>query len=459
MNSRPPHSFAERFVRGNLLGRFWGSVNTLVGLVTSFLTLTALSVHQFGLYQLVLSALILADAFSVNLFDEVVQNDISRELGDNHKEKAKRLFYELAFLKIGFGIAATFALFFGANLVAKVYDKDIGFYIQIASFIVGIRAVRSTAQLFLGSVVSVRALGAAAIEEIFKLSVVSGFFFFGTLSVSNVLVATLFGTAAALVYVGISFFREYRAFLYGVATAREFLFKAIVKRYGPWLLLRSAAKKAAKPVQPWLIVTFLSAEAVALYTFAVNLVTMVKDLFPAASSSLLAWEVVNTDRLRYVFGRGLKYSFLFGLALASLAFFFIPLIVGILFPKYLPAMPLFLIFLISVPFHGIQQLEMAILTALREQKVLAARLLLEITMNFGLFVLLVPFMGLLAAGVGVVTPIIWRSWFLYRQIVKKYPELRPDAGTLFRFDQEDRLIAKRAFGEAKSFLKKYSMSP
>ena len=183
---------------------------------------------------------------------------------------------------------------------------------------------------------------------------------------------------------------------------------------------------------------------------------MVKDLFPAAGSSLLAWEVNNAGRLKYIFGRGMKYSFFYGLALTALAFFFVPLIVELLFPKYLPAMPLFSLFLISVPFHGIQTLEMAILTALREQKVLAMRLFAEILMNFGIFIALVPFIGLLAAGIGVVVPIIWRAWFLYWQIIRKYPELRPDMRTFFHFDEEDRLIAKKALLEVRSFVRKYA---
>ncbi|MFY9461821.1 MAG: oligosaccharide flippase family protein [Candidatus Sungiibacteriota bacterium] len=459
MEQLSSHSFAERFIRGNILGRFWSSAHTLIGLVTSFITLTALSVHQFGLYQLVLAAVVLADTLSVNFFDEVVQNDISRALSDNRQGTAKRLFHELAFLKVGLGILSALALFLAANLVSGMYDKDIGFYIRIVSFLVGIRAIRSTAQIFLASVVSLRALGTPAVEEISKLVLVSGFFFFSELSISRVLIATIVGATAALIYVSISFFREYRAFFRGNAAVRGFLLKDIVKSYGSWVLLRSAIKKIAKPIQPWLIVTLLNAEAVALYSLAANLVTMVKDLFPAASSSLLAWEVNNASRLKYIFGRGMKYSFFYGLTLMALAFFFVPLIVEMLFPKYLPAMPLFYIFLISVPFHGIQTLEMAILTALREQKVLAMRLFAEILMGFGIFIAFVPFMGLLAAGIGAVVPTLWRAWFLYGRIVKKYPELRPDTQTFFRFDEEDRLIIRRALTEAKSFLKKYSTSP
>ncbi|MDO8500070.1 MAG: lipopolysaccharide biosynthesis protein [bacterium] len=455
-DQKPPHSFAERFIRTNLLGRFWSSASGAVGLGTSFFTLTALSIHQFGLYQLSLSALALSNTFSVNFFDDVVQNDVSRALSDGKKETAKKLFHELAVLKIGLGIVLAFAFFFFADVVAAKYDKDIGVYIRIISFVVAIRAAQSATGLFLNAVVSLRAIGASAIEEISKLSLISGFFFFSTLSIERVLFSTLIAAGIALVYVSIAFCKEYRAFFYGVSASKEFQFKRVLFLYGPWTLMRSAVKKVAKPLQPWLIATLLSAEAVALYTLAANLVTMVKGLFPDISPSLLAWEINNESRLRYIFSRGLKYTFLYGSVLAVGSLFFVPPLVGFLFPKYLPAMPLFLFFLISVPIHGIQDFEMAILTALREQKVLAARLFVEVSMTIGSLVILAPFIGLMAAGVGVVAPIVWRVWYLHRQIVKKYPEFRPDIGVFLRFDQDDRLLAMRAFAEAKSFARTYA---
>lgn len=451
-DQQPRHSFATRFIRTNLLGRLWSSIDTLVGLPASFLVLTALSVQQFGLYQLALAAVALTDVFSVNFFDDVVQNDISRALADNQKEKAKRLFHELAFLKIGLGIALMLVFFFGAERIAGIYGKDIGSYVRIISLVIGVRAFRDIAGLFMAAVVSFRAIGGSAIEGIARLILLAGFFFFSALSIQRVLFIGVVSEAISLVYVGIPFLAEYRASFRGISSAKEFLFGKIIKTYGPWTLLRSAIKKMAKPIQPWLIVTLLNAEAVALYSLAANLVTMVKDLFPATGSSLLAWEVNNAERLRYIFSRGMKYSFFYGLALMMLAFFSVPSLVALLFPKYLPAMPLFTLLLISVPFHGIQTLEIATLTALREQKVLAMRLFAEILMGFGIFIAFVPFMGLLAAGFGAVIPTLWRAWFLYGQIVKKYPELRPDFATLFRLDQEDRLIAKKGFGEIKSFL-------
>ena len=451
----PPHSFAERFIRTNLLSRFWGSTTGVVGLGTSFLTLTALSVHQFGLYQLVLAAFALADIFSVNFFDEVVRNDISRALNDGKKELAKRLFHELTALKVGLGIALAISFFLFADIIAVRYDKDIGVYIRIISFLIAVRAAQSASALFLGAVVSLRGMGAAAIEEISKLSLISAFFFFSNLTIERVLLSTLIASSAAFLYVGIAFWNEYRALFRGITALHEFQFKKVFQKYGLWVLMRNAVKRVARPFRPWLIAALLNSEAVALYTLAANLVTMVKNLFPHINPSLLAWEINNGRRLSYIFSRGLKYAFIYGVVLAAASFIFIPLLTEFFLPKYLAAMPLLFIFLISVPFHGVQDLEMAVLTSLREQRILAARLVAEIMIGTGLIILLVPFFGLLATAVGPVTAIIWRTWYLHRQIVKKYPELRPNMSVFWQFDRDDRLIAIRAFAETKLFLRSY----
>lgn len=448
-----PHSFAERFIRLNIFKRFWVSAGSVIGFVGSFIILTAFSIHEFGLYQLVLAAVALTDAVSVNFFDEVVSNDITRALADKQKGVARRLFHELAFFRIGLGILSACALFAGANVIAKMYDADIGFYIQLASLLVVVRAVRSTADLFLRAVASFRSMGALVIEDVAKIGIVGGLFFFSYLSISWVLIATLIGSVAALLYVGTGFVLEYIAFFSKVESARGFLFFGVIRAYGHLVLFRAAIKRVAKSIRPWLIATLLNVEAVALYTLATNLVTMLKDFFPSVGSALLAWEANHMNRLSHIFSRGIKYSFWYGLAFGGVSLLFVPLLVRLFLPKYLSAMPLFFVFLISVPFHGVQTLEMEILTALREQKILTARVVAEIIMGSGLIIILAPFIGIFATGVGPVAAILWRTWFLYRRIVKKYPELRPDMKTLFRFDKEDRRIVMRAAAEVRLFFR------
>lgn len=449
----PPHSFAERFIRGNILGRSWSLVVAGIGLVTSFLTLTALSVHDFGRYQLVLAALAFIGTFSVDFFDEVIQSDMSRSMAAGRRDESKRLFLEFSLLKIALAAGVSAVLFFGAALIARSYGGDIGAAIRIISFAVVIRAVRSSASLFLKSVVSLKALGASAVEELIKLAVIAGLFAFSSLGIREVLLATVIGAAGSLVYVFVPFVRAYRAAFGAVRMARRFLFAAVLKSYGGLVLFRTASHQAAKPIRPWLIKVFVGTEAVALYALAANLVTLIKDFFPLVNVSLVAWEIENPERLRTIFTRGVKYSLWVGVAVAVAALAAVPLLVLFLLPKYLAAMPLFLLLLITLPLHGISRLEYSLLTAFREQKLLTARLFMELGFTVGILALFLPVLGIFAVAVEVNWLLIWRTWFLYRRMSRKYPFLALEPKSLVWFDHEDRAILKRAFREGWGMLR------
>lgn len=448
----PPHSFAERFIRGNILDRSWSLVVAGVGLVTSFLTLSALSVREFGLYQLVLAALAFIGTFSVDFFDEVIQGDVSRSMAAGRRDESKRLFLEFALLKIVLGAGVSAALFFGAALIARAYGGDIGGYVRIISFTVIIRALRSSASLFLKSVVSLKALGASAVEEMIKLAIIAGLFFASALGIREVLLATVLGALGSLIYVLAPFARAWRVTFGAVRAAPHALFVAVLKTYGWLVLFRTALHQAAKPIRPWLIKAFVGTEAVALYALAANMATLLKDFFPLANISLVAWEIGNPERLRTIFTRGVKYSFWAGVAFALVCLVAVPLAIGLILPKYLPAIPLFLALLVSFPFHGISRLEYSLLTALREQKLLTARLLAELGISTVLLVLLLPVMGILAVGVETNAAIIWRVWYLARSLGRKYPFLKLNARSLAQFDAEDRAVFRRGLAEVRSLV-------
>lgn len=431
-----------------------------VGLITSFLTLSALSVGDFGRYQLVLAAIAFIGTFSIDFFDEIIQSDISRSLAGRRPDEAKRLFLEFAFLKVGLGLAVTLALFFGAHLVVRAYaasgpassgaSSGIADFVRIASFVFVIRALRSTASLFLKSVVSLKALGASAVEELIKLAIIAALFYVSALGVREVLIATVVAAGGSLIYVLMPFGRAYQKTFSAVRSSPRSLFAAVVKGYGWLVLFRTALHQAAKPIRPWLVKAFVGTEAVALYALAANMATLLKDFFPLANVSLVAWEVGNPERLKTIFTRGAKYSFWAGIAFALFCLAAVPLAIWLVLPKYLPAIPLFLALLISFPFHGISRLEYSLLTALREQKVLTARLLAELAISTVTLILLLPVLGILAVAVEVNGAILWRVWYLQRVLGRKYPFLKLRVSSLFRFDAEDLAIFRRGLAEARS---------
>ena len=334
--------------------------------------------------------------------------------------------------------------------MASAYGEDIGGYVRIISFAISIRAVRSVASLFLKAMVSLQAIGATAVEELIKLVIIAGLFATSTLGVREVLLATVLAAAGSLVYMFIPFAQTYRATFTAVHIARHSLLTAVIRGYGALVFFRTAVHQAAKPLRPWLIKAFVGTEAVAIYALAANLITMVKDFFPLVNVSLVAWELENPDRLRTIFTRGVKYSLWAGAGVALVCLFAVPPLIALVLPKYLPAVPLFLFFLLSLPIHGISQLELALLTALREQRLLTARLFTELGISAVTLVSLLPVMGILAVGVEVNGALLWRVWYLGRVMGRRHPFLKFDVRSFFRLDDEDRMIMRRGLAEALS---------
>src|SRR3989344_4691667 len=132
-------SFSELFIWAASRRQIFNIALQALGLASSFVVLGALSVHQFGLYQLILAAVAIAGAFTSGLFDDVVTNEIGQSLAEGRPESAKRLFRQFFIVKIFLALAVAAILFFGADLVARYYDRDIAGYIRLASVLAFIR--------------------------------------------------------------------------------------------------------------------------------------------------------------------------------------------------------------------------------------------------------------------------------------------------------------------------------
>ncbi len=447
MPDEQPQSFSQRYVRGEFRAQFWNVVVKGAGLANSFLILTALTVYQFGLYQLVLAAIAIADNLSAGLFDDVVVNDTARGLAEQRHAQAKRLFNEFALYKVIVGAMLTALVFFGAGKIGAYYGKDIAVFLQIASFLIILEVIRAAEDLFFTASRSLSSFAIPAVQEIAKFLLLAGFLFRGTLGIREALQAAVMAAFLALLFASWRFLREYRRAFRGVRAHTHGQLAAAVKSYGTPVLVRYGFSRVTKNVRPWLIKFFVNTEAVALYTLAINLITLAQSVFPITMiSRLLPWEAGDERRLAYMFRRSAKYVFWGGTAMAVLGFLFVPPIIAAIFPKYAPAMPLFWVLTATLPFYGVYKIQKSLLLVLREQKILTARLVTESFLVIGLNVALLPIIGVFGTAVEYVATYAWRVLLFQRMIAKAHPGLRLKAASVFTFDADDRRFLARFFG-------------
>lgn len=451
MPDRAPQSvpFARKFVRGELMLQFGNVAVKGLGIVNSFFILAALSVYHYGLYQLTLSFVAIAASFFTVVFDDVIANEIARSLAERNPERAKRLFAELAFLKTVMGFALAAAAFFGANLIAVRYGRDIGALIRIVSATFALGAVQSLEEIFLRANVSFSIFGAAVAGEIVKfLLLVSFFLSSGRLGIEQALliyVATVFAATAFLTFF---FIRRYGQAFRGVRMARGFIFFGVVRRHGMPLFIRTAVAKVTKDFRPWLVKFFINTETVALYSLAENLVTIAQSFLPTTVITMaMPWRAKDPGRFAYAFRRATKYAVWGGFVLAACGVIFVPPLVGLFFPKYARAMPLFMLMVLTLPFYGAYKILKSALIALREQGILAARLVTESVAAAGLLAFLLPLVGVMGAAGEYLISYVGRAAFYSFALARKHPAMRVRFREFFTFDAVDRNIFTRVFAE------------
>ena len=97
-------SLSKLFVKAELFNRVFDNAATAIGLVNSFLTITFLSVLQFGIYQLILAFIAIIDGLTIKNLDQPIVTEMRHFFANNEKDKAKRIFLEMSVWRIGFAL-------------------------------------------------------------------------------------------------------------------------------------------------------------------------------------------------------------------------------------------------------------------------------------------------------------------------------------------------------------------
>lgn len=441
--------FTELFVWGAARSQFWSLTAQGLAALNAFIVVALLSVYHFGLYQLVLSVVAVAEAFSTGLFDDIVANDISRNFAEGRRPEAKRLFSELVASKLVSAGATLLILLVAADLIASAYDRDIASYVRLAGILIVLNALRSLATLFFQAAVSYVAFGASSIQEIARTLLLAALWYFlPAVGLVEVLLVSIGASSVAFLYLAVWFFREYRRIFAATRAFGGWLLPGIVRRYGFLVFLRYSASKAIKQMDAWLVRVFLNTEAVGLYALAVNLLSLVQAAIPTKIfGTLLPREVGDERRLAYLYRRCVKYALWGGAAVAFFAGLAIPPLAGIALPKYEPAMGLFRLLLLTIPLYGVYKFQKAMLFALREQGILTARLFAEGLVTTAVLVVFLPLIGLAAVVVEFLVTYGGRVLLFAFLLARRYPELVLKPVHLLAFDREDGVVLRRALGE------------
>lgn len=411
-----------------------------LSLVNSYFIISSLSVFAFGFYQLILSFISILRSLGIKFFDGLIAIDMRRYFNNGKPELAKKLFQENLIFKIFLSAILAIAVFAGADFISNFYGKDAVTLIKWASLLLIINSIQSLTGIFLQSVVSFSQQGLSALKEFLKLGIIISFLVFSQFSILEVIIAHVISEAVATVlFVVFVFLKKYRKAFHNVVASPERLFIPMVKTHGLRIFTIFGLKEVLQDATPWLVKIFVNTEAVALYALSLNLASFIQDFMPLAGvKPILALKADNLEELKFIFLRAIKYTFWLGAAFLIIGFFLVPPIVILLFPDYALAIPVFRAMIGALPLYGVVKVLHSTLASLREYKILAMRLVNEVLILFVGAALLLPSIGVIGIGVVYLIRHIERTWFLYSQLVKKYPDFKIKLRRLFRFDRTDK---------------------
>ena len=440
-------SLSHYLIKAETIKRASDIFAKILGLANSYFIISSLSVFSFGFYQLILSFISILRSLGIRFFDGLVAIDMRRYFNTQKTDYAKRLFLENAVFKCGVAIVMANAVFFGADLIAGWYGKDISILIKWASALLITNAFQSLTAVFLDSVVSFNQNFLALLREFLKLILILYFVFFAQFGILQVIIAHVVSEIIAVtVFSTFVFIKNYRKAFVAIRAKAEHLLIPLIKNYGSRVFAVFTLKEVLQDSVPWLIKFFVNTEGVALYSLSVNLISLMQDLIPMSGMKpLLVLKADDPGQFRFLFSRSIKYVFWFGTLLLIASFIIVPPFVKLLFPDYAPAIPIFWAMALALPIYGVVKVIAIALATLREYTILTMRLVNEILILFIGSAILLPSIGMIGIGLIYFVRHLERLIFLYTRLVKKHAGFKIKFINLFKFDDIDRQFIRKIF--------------
>ncbi|HEY4517390.1 MAG TPA: oligosaccharide flippase family protein [Candidatus Paceibacterota bacterium] len=389
-------SFLTSYVRGEVLSGGWNLITKALAGANALIIISHLSVFKYGVYVLLLSYVALMIGLFVKPFADVVQNDVARFIGAGKEAEAKRLFFENVMIRSAIALLLFLTTFFCADIIAHFYGQDVAALVRVLSpiFLIDVLTTTLRTMFELRLRFGEPALRVAVYNGI-KLLLITGALMFHRLDIFELFLIYLVASLLSL-----AVFIPRSRILYGtwaqIHVAPEVQILPIIRGHGKWRAMSQALSSASSNVRPWLIKFFINTEAVAIYSVAESMFGAIKTLLPSNTFVTLIPRKVAGDEKNAsrILVRGAKYLVIVALCFAVGGLAFVPPLVGLIIPHYLPSLPYFALLLIILPLMGVSSIAGAFLFALQKQRFMFFVSIVRIPLSWALPVALLYFFGL-----------------------------------------------------------------
>ncbi len=454
MSGTHSKSLIKTFLHGEAVFAFWNFSTKGVGLLNTFLTISSLTLYQYGVFQLLLS--IAGLSFDVtSLGGGVITNEITRAIGEKREADAKRIYLEYFFARISLALVLWAVVFFGSTYIFNSYSLEFIKDMRVISFLFITEVVFLTINTLCLARLKVGLIGLrSTLNKSIQFAILLFFFLQGNLGLKQLIWSIVVSSALSIIFILPQFFRIFNEWK-GVTASPNRLLPKIFMTSGTWEISRQLINKATFRIKPWLIKLFISTEAVAIFSIAEMIISTLEDTLPSKTMQSIVPLWLKEKKLSAkMFSFGIKYYFLTGLTLAILALIIVPPVIHIFFAKYTESLSLFYFMILNLPIFAVGIVTGNYVIAHRKQKFLFFLHLSRNILALSIIVCTIPFIGLWGLAISsVVVPIVI-TFFVYVYTKKRTPGFYFDKNIIFGFSNEDREIVKKLILEIKIFFSK-----
>ncbi|MEQ1500480.1 MAG: oligosaccharide flippase family protein [Parcubacteria group bacterium] len=388
------NNFSRSYFVGELSYGFWDTFAKIIGVINTFFIISSLTRYEYGSFQLLLSSYS-GLAVLLGVGGGVVANDIIRYEAEGRNADAKKLFYEIFYVKIAIGFLLLFATFCFTPFLSAKYGPDYISLIRIISFLfihdalLGVMKVVLEMRKMFNFIAS-----RTSVAKIAQLVILLYFYFFNHVNLRAVvisLVGSLFVTLALLVP---QFLKAYSPWSIVKKSSNNFLIK-IMTSHGKWGIFQQITGKITPIFEAWSIKLFINTEAVAIYSVAQTIVGTIAGFLPTKTLAVLVpLEIKNEEKLKKIYTYGMKYLVAIATLSGLVAYFTVPILIDFFFKKYIVSMPYFKVLLLTLPMLAIMSMSSIFFVAFRKQKFAFFQKVLKTVISIPLYLLLLPMLGL-----------------------------------------------------------------
>ena len=214
----------------------------------------------------------------------------------------------------------------------------------------------------------------------------------------------------------------------------------MMKSEGKWLSARWGLSKGHSSMRPWLIVSLLGTEAVALFEAAKTVLGICKDVVPLKKVLLpmMSREVLHDSRFTKLFQQSSCYAAWLYAVITFLIVVFAPVVFTVLFPKYQSSILLVQVMAMNLFFSGFAVPQPSLFFALEKQKIYFFTALLTLIVEILFGVVGMFWLNVLGMGIAFVASNLLVAWIRYFYLRNQDPRLQLDWKAFLRVDKDDR---------------------